>query len=477
MNFRVRWLYPTAFVCLLLSGVAGLVYQVVWARYLALFLGHTSYAVVAVLVAFMGGLALGNAWLGRYADRMERPLALYAWLEIGIAAYALAFPYYFELCRTAYVALGRGAVPGSPWLLASKFGFSFAAILIPTAMMGGTLPVLTRLVTRSLGELRARVAGLYFVNSAGAVIGVIVADFWWVPSWGLESTVMGGAALNAVVGGIALLANGMLEESRVEAGTGKGVPARPGSGTEGAPESGGDGEVYTASELRLAVIAAGVSGFVAMLYEVVWTRLLGLALGSSTHAFSIMLVTFITGIAAGAWWVGRWRGLRRTFDAFGWAELALGLTLLGSMFFYHLLPYGFVRLGSMVARSPGNHALYQGVQFLLCFSVMFVPALCLGMTLPLASRVATSELARTGRSVGLVFSVNTLGTVLGAALSGLVLLPALGLARSLALGVGLNLAIAVAVLLRRRTGAARGVAWASPGLALGLVVLAGGTLS
>lgn len=99
MKLSVRWLYPTAFVCLLLSGVAGLVYQVVWARYLALFLGHTSYAVVAVLVAFMGGLALGNAWLGRFADRLERPLALYAWLEIGIAAYALLFPVYFEICQ------------------------------------------------------------------------------------------------------------------------------------------------------------------------------------------------------------------------------------------------------------------------------------------------------------------------------------------------------------------------------------------
>lgn len=474
MKLSVRWLYPTAFVCLLLSGVAGLIYQVVWARYLALFLGHTSYAVVAVLVAFMGGLALGNAWLGRYADRIERPLALYAWLEIGIAAYAFLFPYYFEVCQDRYVALGRGLTPGSPWLLALKFGISFAAILVPTTLMGGTLPILTKLVTRSLGELRARVAGLYFVNSAGAVIGVLVAEFWWIPVYGLDATVLGGAVLNGMVGGIALLVSAGWQGT-LEAG--RGVAAGLGSGSGAAGGGGEPGETYSRFELRLAVVAAGVSGFVAMLYEVVWTRLLGLALGSSTHAFSIMLVTFITGIAVGAWVVGRWRGLKRTFDAFGWAELALALTLLGSMFFYHWLPYGFARLGSVVARNPGNHGIYQGVQFLLCFAVMFVPALCLGMTLPLASRVATTELARTGQSVGLVFSVNTVGTVLGAALSGLVFLPFLGLARSFALGVGLNLALALAVLLRRRAGAARAVIWGSPVLVLGLVVLAGGVLS
>lgn len=482
MKLSKRWLHPTAVVCLLLSGVAGLVYQVAWARYLALLLGHTSYAVVAVLVAFMGGLALGNAWFGRFADRVARPLALYAWLEIGIAAYAGVFPTYFELCRGAYVALAQGGTPGSPWLLLLKFLFSAAAILIPTTLMGGTLPVMTRLVTRSLGELRARVAGLYFINSAGAVAGVLIADFWWIPAMGLDATVFGGATLNALVGALALIVNAGLEESADRPETAPGpAGVLPGTRpvTDGAAGSdGGLGEErYTVGEWRLAVGAAGVSGFVAMLYEVVWTRVLALALGSSTHAFSIMLVTFIAGITAGAWVVGRWRARRGTFDAFGWAELALALTLLVSMGFYDLLPYAFARLGSTVVRAPEHHALYQGLQFLVCFVVMFAPALCLGMTLPLASRVATSELSRTGRSVGLVFSVNTLGTVLGAALTGMVFLPYFGLARTFALGVGLNLALALVVLGRRREGLSRAAMVGAPIVVVGLMALAQAGLS
>ncbi|MBL9139182.1 MAG: fused MFS/spermidine synthase [Verrucomicrobiales bacterium] len=455
MKPSMRWLYPTAVFCLLLSGIAGLAYQVAWSRYLALFLGHTSYAVVAVLVAFMGGLALGNAWLGRYADRISRPLALYGWLELGIAGYAVVFPIYFEVCQQLYITLARGATTGGLWWLALKFAFGLAAILIPTTLMGGTLPILTKLVTRSLGELRARVAGLYFINSVGAVAGVMLADFWWIPSFGLDATMFAGAILNGVVGALALAMSSSLERDSAM------IPPweRASGEAAAAAEAEAGAEFYSESDLRLAVAAAGLSGFVAMLYEVVWTRLLALALGSSTHAFSLMLVTFISGIAAGAWVIGRWRNLRRTFDAFGWAEMALAGTLFASMFFYHYLPLAFVWLGGKLVREAANYPIYQGIQFGLCFVVMFVPALCLGMTLPLASRVATSELARTGRSVGLVFSINTLGTVLGAALTGMVFLPALGLAKTFALGVGLNLALALVVLLRKFAWGRLAVIW------------------
>lgn len=463
MSSARSWLYRTSFVCLLVSGIAGLIYQVVWTRYLTLLLGHTSHAVVAVLVAFMGGLALGNAWIGKRADQLDRPLAWYGYLEIGIAILGFGFPFYFVGCERAYDFLARGVEPGSPWLMVLKLSTSISVILVPATLMGGTLPILTRLVTRSLGELRARVAGLYFVNSLGAVLGVWIGDFWWIPSLGLEATVWGAAFLNLWVGLVALGMNAWLESR------GSVLKSAPVEEAVEAPTT----EVYSAFEWRLAVAAAGASGFVAMLYEVVWTRLLALVLGSSTHAFSIMLITFILGIAVGAWIVSRWHRLRRTFDAFGWSELALAAALFVSMFGYHQLPWVFARLSGWVVRSPENHWLYQWLQGGICFAVMFGPALLLGMTLPLASRVATARVAETGRRVGLVFSINTLGTVLGAGLTGLLLMPWLGLARTMALGVGINAGIAALVLLRHGPRRRR-IAWvASPALALALVGLAG----
>jgi spermidine synthase len=454
-------------LCLFLSGAAGLVYEIVWLRYLALFLGHTSYAIVAVLAAFMGGLALGNWWLGRWADRTPRPLALYGWLEIAIGLYALAFPYYYALCDQSYVALARAWQLGAGGGLALKFGFSLLAILLPTTLMGGTLPVLTRLVTRSLGELQQRLASLYAVNSAGAVAGIALADFWWIPAVGLEATVIASAALNLTAGGLGLFFSGWRKEGSGAADAPQGEAGDAPAAT--APAS----ERYSPAQIRLAIVAIGLSGFAAMLYQVAWTRVLSLALGSSTHAFSIMLITFIAGLAMGAWLVARWRAGVGALRAFAWAELALAATLGLSMFAYGFLPYWFARLAALLARTPEAYPLYVLVQGLLCVGVMFVPTVCLGLTLPLVSRVATSETARTGGSVGRVFAMNTLGTVLGTALTGLVFLPWLGLARTFSVGVALNVVIGLAILGCLACPGWRRLAWSGPVIGAVLVWLAG----
>jgi predicted membrane-bound spermidine synthase len=460
-----RALFRIVMLCLFVSGAAGLVYEVAWSRYLALFLGHTSYAVVAVLVAFMGGLALGNLWLGHFADRTPRPLAVYAWLEIGIGVYALAFPFWYDLCYDLFVAVGRGLEPGTATSLALKFAFSLLTVLLPTVLMGGTLPVVTRLLTRSLSELREKIAGLYFVNSAGAVAGTFLADFWWLPAIGLEYTIYAGAAMNLAVGAAAMFVSGWIKEGRmatvavagwtpaeVDASRSPAVePDAVRAGNQASDAANAEANfAFDPPQLRLAVIGIGLSGFVAMLYQIAWTRMLALALGSSTHAFSLMLITFIAGIAVGSWVIYRWRRLGNPLTAFAWIELALAGAVLVSMFFYELLPYWFVRLARLIANRQEAYPLYEAVQGLICVAVMFVPTVCLGMTLPLVSRVATREAARTGRSVGRVFAVNTLGTVLGAGLTGLWLMPALGLARTFALGVALNALIGLAILLAGR---------------------------
>jgi spermidine synthase len=439
MKSNLRVIFALVMACFFVSGVAGLVYQIAWTRYLSLFLGHTSYAVVAVLVAFMGGLAIGNAVVGAWADRAEKPLALYGWLELGIAIYAFIFPSYYETCHSLYVSAARHFSTGGTPLLLLKFGFSLITVLLPATLMGATFPALTRFVTRSLAELRERVAWLYFINSLGAVFGCWAADFWWIPRIGLEMTVYAAAALNTIAGFIALaMSRSILEGSPVS------VTAAP------AANANETDEYFSALDLKIATIAIGCSGFVAMLYEVAWTRLLALALGSSTHAYSIMLMTFIAGIAAGAMLIARWKSLKRTLDAFGWAEAALAATTFISMFTYELLPYWFNQTALLLARRADAYTVYEWLQAAICFAVMFIPALCLGTTLPLASRIATAELARTSRSVGKVFAVNTIGTVLGAVITGLVLMPETGLAATFAIGIVLNAAIGAAILLRAR---------------------------
>ncbi len=454
-----RLLMTSVLLFLAASGAAGLAYQIVWMRYLALFLGHTSYAVVAVLIAFMGGMALGNAWLGVWSDRARHPLVLYAVLEIGIGLYALLFPFFYDHIQQGYISLAKDLSPGI-LAFSCRFAFGLIALLIPTVLMGGTLPVLVRLVTRSLGELRNQVALLYATNSLGAVAGCFLADFWWIPDLGLDATVLAGASINLLVGALALVLARQFTPDHHEP-----LPT---------PSREPDTETYSKPEWRLAIAAAGISGFTAMLYEVVWTRMLGLAVGSSTHAFSIMLITFISGISAGAWLVTRYRGSRRSLDAFALVQLALAAALMASMWAYELVPYSFARIAASLARRPETYLYYELAQGAICFTVMILPTLLFGISLPLLTRVATQEISHTGRSVGAVFAVNTLGTVLGAAVAGLALIPWLGLATTFALGIAINAWLGLFTLKRNRwlphPGTAIGTAFA----ALALATLLGG---
>jgi len=430
---RRGWLFPAAVFCMLFSGVAALVYQVVWTRYLGLMTGHTSYAIIAVLVAFMGGLALGNALVGRMADNLQRPLAFYGWLEVAIGIYALTFPQIYEVAYGVYVGAAKGA--GGSSLLAMKFFMALLVVLIPTVLMGGTLPVLTRLLTRTLGELRGRVSSLYFINSVGAVLGVAVAEFWLVPDMGLDSAIYCGAVLNLGVGAIALFVSGWLREEKQEASDSETRPEEP-------------QETFTRDELRLAIVGIGLSGFAAMLYEIAWTRLLGLTMGSTSGAFAIMLMTFISGIALGAWLIGRIKKISNSLNWFAWMEIGVGTSVIVMMFAYSRLPYWFVCLASVLKREAFNYGVYQLLEALFSFAVMIIPTTVLGMTLPLVSRISTAEVARTGRSVGLVFSFNTIGAVIGTIVTGLWALPVLGLARTFALGTGINIAIGIVILAR-----------------------------
>lgn len=452
--------YPAAVFCMLFSGVAGLVYQVVWTRYLALMTGHTSYAIVAVLAAFMGGLALGNWLLGRFADKVQRPLAFYGWLEIAIALYALAFPKIFQLGYGIYIS---AASTGSNLLL--KFVLAMAILLIPTVLMGGTLPVLARMVTRSLGELQSRVSMLYFINSVGAVFGVGLAEFWLIPNTGLEMTVMYGAAMNLIVGALALFVSGYVKEESQSPEEEAGDAAAKAKTTEESLET------FSAAEIRLAVIGIGLSGFVAMLYEVAWTRMLGLIMGTTSGAFAIMLITFILGIALGSFLIGRIKCKCGSLDLFAWLEIGIGASVIVMMFGYSRLPYWFTLLANAIERDMANYVYFQWLQGIFCFAVMIIPTTILGMTLPLVSRISTAELARTGRSVGFVFSFNTIGAVLGAIVTGLWIMPEFGLARTFALGTGINIAVGVFILAHKASPARKKLApMALPGVVVWMLL-------
>jgi predicted membrane-bound spermidine synthase/tetratricopeptide (TPR) repeat protein len=416
-------------VLFFVSGATGLLYEVVWAKYLVLVLGNTAHAHTVVLATFLGGLALGNALLGPYADRVSAQLRVYGVLEVGIGLLALVSPTLFLHLSDLYVDLAR---QGSLSPLASgglRILLSAALLLPPTVLMGGTLPTLSRFATRSLEQLEGAVSWLYFLNSAGAVLGTLLAGFYFIPTYGLNLSLMLTGAVNIAIGLVCLLL-------RVKQGS---VGSQGPSRVEAGPVS--------TVQVRIIYLTIFLSGCVSLVYEIAWIRLLSLVLGSSTYSFSLMLAAFIAGIALGSWLIaGRILPRVSSYLLFGLAELGIGVSIVLTLPVYERLPYLFTNLGGLLNRTPATFYLFEGLKFFFCFALMLLPTTFVGMMLPLASRVATQSAKEVGKKVGRVFSVNTAGNVLGAVAAGLFLLPLLGIQTLIEAGILANLLVGSLVL-------------------------------
>lgn len=383
-----------------LSGAAGLIYEVLWARRLALVFGSTALAQTTVLAVFLGGLSAGSAWLGRRADRAPSAAKFYALLEWGVALLGLAAP-----------LLLRAGLRGAP---------AVAALLAQAFLMGGSIPALCRAAG---GDAQGGVGRVYAANSAGAVLGGLTAAFWLIPAFGLDYAFAAAAALNAA------------------AAWGARRAASPKPDPKDAPAA-------APSALTPALIQCAVflSGFVALTYEIAWTRLLALVLGSSVYSFAEMLAAFIAGAAAGSLLVST-GPLRRRDPArlLGLALMGAGVSVLAALPFYDRLPIYQVMLRARFGLDARAFYAFEAAKFALCLLPMLIPAVCLGMTLPLAARLVERGAGERGADVGAVFAANTAGNVLGA-LAGWLILPWLGVEGILRSGTTVFLAAGAAVL-------------------------------
>ncbi len=407
---RVGFLICTFFV---LSGMCGLVYEVVWDRYLISFIGVTTYAHTVVLTTFMGGLALGSYLFGRLVGRISDGLRLYGWLEVGIGLYTVIFPYSFQVMGDLYVALAKPLYPQISWLTLARFILCTAVLLPPTVLMGGTLPVLANYLTTRRSSLRSRISFLYAANSGGAVLGTYLAGFWFLAEFGLPMTLVFIGSFNVFLGLAAVFLSSFLK--------------RPEKLADEDSGNNPDALVYTPREVKTAFAVAGLSGAVTMALEVAWVRFWGLVLGSSTYSFSLMLMAFISGISLGSTIVASRLGRRRLPPLLFALFLGTAAILLLGLPFYDRVPYWFARLRLWFADTHGSYVAFQFLVYGGCFLLMFVPTVLSGMALPAAIRIASQAIDRVGRDVGRIYAVNTIGTMAGSLLCGLVLLSWLGL--------------------------------------------------
>ena len=441
-----------------LSGAAALIYQVVWVRSLTLIFGGSHLAVTAVLTIFMAGLALGGYVAGRRVDRVGRPLLLYGFLELGIAASALMFAGLMRLYPAIYVLLAHGRDDATVYLTVVRMLFSVVALIVPTTLMGATLPVLSRVVSRQPESLGSRLSFLYGLNTLGAVAGATLAGFVFLRVYSVSITVDIAIATNVLVGVISLML-----QSRV--GTVMEGPDRPAGSIESrAPARPFEGE----APVRLVLWGIGLSGFCALGYEVLWTRVLTIAVGASVYGFTTIVAAFLTGIAVGSKAYGALvnvprltnRGPRRVIGWFGATQVLIGITALLVTIYLRDIPANAVRLQNLLTGSDNlsfQARIWGG--FVLAFLYMVVPAVLMGAAFPMAGDAVAAHRKLVGRAVGDVLASNTVGAILGAAVSGLVLTRLAGIERSLQILTVLNIGFGGLVLasLRRPRWLAPGV--------------------
>lgn len=410
----------------ILSGICGLIYEVAWSKYLALFIGSTAYSHMIVLATFMGGLALGAFYWGKFADRAGNQLKLYGMLEIAIGIYCIAYPYLIGLAEDIFIstATSLNAESNQFNLLILKFLLSFATLILPTFFMGGTLPVLTKFLTKNLADAGKDVATLYYINSLGAVIGAALAGFVLIRWLALDGAVWGAASFNLLIG---IAAVSLAKYIKID-------DAQLPSDTETEPV-----QKYSHRIVQLAITTAALSGFIAMLYELTWIRLLSNILGSSTYSFTVMLIAFISGITLGSLIVSFIiKKIKNLVALLGFCQFGTAVAMILTLPLYERLPYYILKLAAIISNRPENFPIFLTIEILFCLAIMILPTTFLGMSLPVASRIASNDIRLLGKSIGSIFSINTIGTVIGALTTGLVLIPTFGVKLSIELGVLLN---------------------------------------
>lgn len=435
------------------SGACALIYQVLWTRMLGLVFGVTVYAASAVFAAFMGGLAIGSFLAGRIGDRVRHPLAWFGVIEILIGGTALATPSVLATLQSAYAALYPSLPHSLPALTAVRLLLAFVLLVVPTALMGTTLPLVVRGSDFRSGVLGGAVSVLYGSNATGAIVGTLLAGLWLIPNIGMRGSFMLAATANLVIGlgAIALsrvtahrfAARHNSEETLAVADQRNRDAMHP-SGGESSPER----ERPDDRRLRLVLVVFALSGAVSMALEVVWFRVLTLFLRPTVYGFSVMLATVLAGIAIGSYLVGPWLTRRlRWFLVLAVLELAVGVaTAMSFQLLGRLGPFS-ERLGPMVARVLPEYLAYPLAGSLLA---IFPTALLMGLAFPIGLFVWTGagsrEITHSARRVSLFYSLNVGGGILGSLAGGFLLLPRLGSHVSLILLAAISFVSGLALL-------------------------------
>lgn len=474
------------YVLFFFSGASSLIFETIFTRLLTYAFGNTAYAVSTVLAAFLGGLALGAFLVGRWVDHRPPSLWIYAGLELLVGIYCLFIPKLFALMTESYITLFHRFQLGAGELTVMRFGLAALVILLPTMLMGGSLPALARYVSAGCADFQVKVDHLYAWNTLGAALGTLASTFLLMPAWGVTWTIRIACATNfAIFASVVFLRKRSLEAPPTVQS-----PARDRFSTQGAT-----------SNRVAAVLLLGsfFTGAVALGYEVLWTHVLTFTVGNTVYAFGTMLFAMLCGLGWGARIVSHHFSRPQVWaPALGASQAALGVAVFLTVRLWDRLPsffdlglgkaapislafllglritivawrnryrpqptaFRWVRVNEplidcllLFVLALGSNWLWKHdatyfvaaelARFSCAFFLLIGPAVLLGLSFPLLLNLYSLEMRQAGSSVGGIYAANTVGAILGSVLTGFVLLPRLGSLATLRSAATVNLILAV----------------------------------
>lgn len=457
-------------VCIIavFSGFSGLVFELVWSRYLSLLFGTSVYAVAAVLACYMMGTACGSIYFGKLADRFELRRML-MWLETGIGIYGLLSPILFAILFRLNQQLFQHIYLIDYLKNPVRFVLAFIILFCPTFLMGGLFPTLVKMYqSSSKTEIRATgqdVSLVNALNTLGGAVGAFLTGFFLIKTCGMRTSIIVASILSLAAAGLILFTYRNPDTIKFKTKTNRERQAPP------SPEP-----VYPKYLVITIFVVFAVSGFSCLGYEVLWTKVLALFFGDSIYDLAIVLTAFLGGIVIGSYLCGRLILKRRnSLFLFALAEILIGIVSIFTLYWIGRLPYltaSLQSISSLYQKFGGYYwILATIIRFGFAFMALLIPTTLFGTTFPLASQVCAVDSLSVGGKLGMLNGINTFGAALGSLTAGFVFIGWLGIQKSITFVALINIAAGLLIMFfapARR----KGMKWAAPSMALLVSILA-----
>jgi len=440
----ISYFYFTLFF---ISGISGLIYESIWSQYLKQFLGHAAYSQTLVLVIYMGGMALGSWLAAIWANRVKDLLIWYAIVEIALGALAFVFhDFFIRYIDTSFSTI----LPflGKPVLISLyKWGSSALIILPQSMLLGATFPLMAGGILRRFPGLSGyKTSFIYFVNTFGASIGVLISGFYLVRNWGLKGAIIAGGMIDLLVG-ISILTLCLNDRAANVV-----INTNANANTDDLPLDDELDNTFAIPDKRedyypLLFVACGTA-VASFMYEIGWIRMLSLVLGSSTHSFELMLSAFILGLALGSFFVRNKLDTVKNAPRFlGIAQIVMGATAIATLFTYSGLFNIMVFTIEALGRNASGYTLFNIISHLICVITMLPSTICAGMVVPLIIHMLYKR-GYGEAAIGKVYAVNTAGGILGVIVAVWGLMELAGLKYLIAIGGAIDMGLGLYVLYK-----------------------------